>query len=523
LRVLAVKPGHDGAAAFVDSGRLVYSIEAEKDSGIRHSDVTAELLIDALLSAPELPDVLAIGGWFRVLPNLLVDLASGYRGLEVGALIPARVFGRELMVYSSSHERSHLVGGVAMSPFARETNVAVLIWEGQIGAFYHWRGHGTPTKCFPVLDEPGARYAALFALADPSFPDTGSFPREEYAGKLMALSGYADNLAPTSDTGDVISALLSQRTLYPFHKALFRRSPLYNCGEEAPELHRAARLVTDRVFDLFLTAARECLAQGLPLVVVGGCGLNCEWNSRWRSCGHFSEVFVPPCANDSGSAIGTAVDASVHAGGTLSLEWDVYSGQQFRYDCTPDPAKWHSRPFDVLTVAEAVAAGSVVAWVEGRCEIGPRALGHRSLLASAADARMRDELNRIKQREWYRPIAPVCLESELGRWFDDDRVDEHMLYFRRATHPGVVPAITHVDGTARVQSVSPRSNPRLHELLELHSMRTGAGVLCNTSLNFGGRGFINRLSDLLSYCEQTGIRQIATDSHTLTRVGETTA
>jgi hydroxymethyl cephem carbamoyltransferase len=147
----------------------------------------------------------------------------------------------------------------------------------------------------------------------------------------------------------------------------------------------------------------------------------------------------------------------------------------------------------------------VVAWVQGRAEIGPRALGHRSLLASPLRAESKDVLNDIKQREDYRPIAPACLLEEQGQWFDDDRDDPYMLFFANVT-TDALPAITHVDGTARVQSVGPTGDPSFRELLQAQSRRTGYGVLCNTSLNFKGLGFINRSSDLFHYCERTGIR-----------------
>ena len=159
----------------------------------------------------------------------------------------------------------------------------------------------------------------------------------------------------------------------------------------------------------------------------------------------------------------------------------------------------------------------MVAWVQGSCEIGPRALGHRSLLASATRAQSRDLLNCIKQREGYRPIAPVCLEEDLGRWFDRSDPDPFMLRFRCVLDRSALPAVTHVDGTARVQSVTAGSVPPLHDLLRAHRERTGVGVLCNTSLNFPGKGFINRSRDVFSYCEATGIGTAVIDDVLFTR------
>jgi hydroxymethyl cephem carbamoyltransferase len=146
----------------------------------------------------------------------------------------------------------------------------------------------------------------------------------------------------------------------------------------------------------------------------------------------------------------------------------------------------------------------VVAWVQGRAEIGPRALGHRSLLASPLKAENKDVLNEIKLREPYRPVAPACLLEELPRWFEDAREDPYMLFFARVK-TDALPAVTHVDRTARVQSVGPDGDPRFRALLQAQSRRTGYGVLCNTSLNYKGFGFINRSADLFFYCERRSI------------------
>lgn len=508
---LALNPGHDGAAALVADGELVYSLEGEKDTGVRNGPLTAEVVLQALAEAPVFPDVLALGGWRKVLPGRLAPVAAGYDSVEPGELRPGRAFGRDVHVYTSSHERSHLFGAVAMSPFDPESELAVLVWEGQIGAFYRWHGPRRPIERIDVLDQPGARYAALYALADPAFPDTGAWPTGEAAGKLMALAGLADDQPPGRDSVDVVDSLLRIRSLYPFHKARYRRSPLHGCGLPHPELCRAARLLSDRLFATFADAAHRLFPEPVPLVVAGGCGLNCDWNSAWTASGVFADVFVPPCANDSGSALGTAVDALVQLGAPCTLAWDVYRGARFVADADPAARGWRARPLDHAALSDAIDGGAVVAWVQGRCEIGPRALGNRSLLASAADPLSHKRLNAMKAREPYRPIAPVCLEEDLGRWFDRAHPDPHMLYFRRVVEPDRIPAVTHADGSARVQSVTAASHAGLHRLLTVHRERTGVGVLCNTSLNFNGKGFINRTTDLLHYCENAGIDEIVVD------------
>jgi predicted NodU family carbamoyl transferase len=149
-------------------------------------------------------------------------------------------------------------------------------------------------------------------------------------------------------------------------------------------------------------------------------------------------------------------------------------------------------------------------WVSGKYEIGPRALGNRSILAAPFEADTRERLNGIKQREQFRPIAPVCLDEDAAKWFGCDHPSPFMLYTYRAATIELA-AVTHVNRTARIQTVSALSNRPLFELLTAFKALTGYGVLCNTSLNFKGKGFINTASDLSNYAMQHKIDGFVVD------------
>lgn len=236
-------------------------------------------------------------------------------------------------------------------------------------------------------------------------------------------------------------------------------------------------------------------------LIAGGCGLNCDWNSKWVDSGLFSQVFVPPVANDSGSAIGTAIDAQFRLTGDPKIEWNVYAGLPFG-----DDVPFERDAYDVLErdndhVADLLANDFVLGWAHGRYEIGPRALGNRSVLAAPFRDETRVRLNVIKQREQFRPIAPVCLREEAERWFGCCVDSPHMLFTFRAITDRLR-AVTHVNGTARLQTVTEHSNRELHALLSAFRSRTGYGVLCNTSLNFKGKGFINDIRDLDIYTRE---------------------
>jgi hydroxymethyl cephem carbamoyltransferase len=500
--VVALSPDHDGAVAVVGDGKLLVSLESEKDSFPRHSPLTPTSLAAALPYLDAAPDVFAVGGWQKHQAVANRDAGAGYRG-SAAVSQTIRSFGKDVTVFSSTHEQAHIMCAVGMAPPDEATARAALVWEGLLGGFYLLDENLAVTRRIPVLEQPGVRYAFLYALADPTAPDRAP-PRIEDAGKLMALAAYGDPDESDSKIAETVERILSVPSIHRRSKEEFRDSPIYNAGLESEVTQHGAALLTERLFQVYADVAKAELPAGIPLHIAGGCGLNCDWNVGWRRLGHFSSVFVPPCANDSGSALGTAIDAHFRLTGRAHIEWDVYTGLEFEWDSEPDAARWQRVPVDDAAVADALADGRVFAWVQGRWEIGPRALGNRSLLAAPFDAEMNVRLNEIKQREGFRPIAPCCRVEDLGDHFDEVFEDPYMLYFRMVTSEGLA-AVTHVDGTARCQTVSRADNARLHDLLTAFKARTGVGALCNTSLNFKSFGFINRMSDLAKYCEQRGI------------------
>lgn len=519
MLVLALKPGHDGSVAAIRDGRLLCSLETEKDSFHRYSNISPATLLDLAERLGELPDVVALGGWDtdkkRIVGAAKGDaragagqpgvFGAGYFGPDAVIHGERAFFGKAVRYFSSSHERSHILGAIGLAPPTDCALQAVLVWEGMLGSFYLVDGAHRVVRTIPVLTQPGARFTSLFAICDPTFPNEGSIIRLSDSGKLMALAAFGDAHDSDPDVIRIVDQLLRIDNLFPVPKATFSGSPLFNCGVESDPAKAAAAVLTRRIFEAFADAAVRGLPAGIPLRISGGCGLNCDWNAAWRDLGHFSSVFVPPCPNDSGSALGTAIDAQAAVTGSPHVDWDVYSGLEFVDDEEPDPTRWRRQPLDSGSLARAIAdERRIVAWVQGRWEIGPRALGNRSLLADPFHDETRDRLNAIKWREDYRPVAPCARVEDLASAFEEDFEDPYMLYFRRVRDRRLA-AVTHVDGSARVQTVSAETNRPLHDLLTAFAHRTGVGVLCNTSLNFNGRGFINRMSHLVSYCEQRDV------------------
>ncbi|PUA80209.1 carbamoyltransferase C-terminal domain-containing protein [Nocardioides currus] len=504
MEIVSYNPGHDGAFVQLRDGHLISSVEAEKDSNWRYSPLGSREIVSGFgrLNGP--PDVLAVGGWWprESRPTGSAAEHVGYRGLDASVVLqePRRLFGKDVHYFSSSHERSHLMSAYGMSSIPQGQPCYALVWEGAIGAFYEIDADLNITLIRNVMNQPGNRYASVYGLADPSFPKDAPFSRFSDAGKLMALASYSIRKTPTIEEQQVIDFLLGSLDVRLDLYQQLESSVHYNVGVDDEEFRNFAGIVSDRIFDTFHRFAESNLRQGWPLLIAGGCGLNCDWNSKWRDSGLFSDIFVPPVANDSGSAIGTAIDAQWHATGNAKIEWDVYSGLPFEQSATADLSGYDVTDIAVADVAAMLDFGLILGWVNGRYEIGPRALGNRSILAAPFGESTRVRLNDIKQREQFRPIAPVCLEVDAAQLFGCTNTSPHMLYTYRVATPALA-AVTHVNGSARLQTVSMSTNPELHELLVQFKRRTGFGVLCNTSLNYSGKGFINNLRDLAEYAK----------------------
>jgi predicted NodU family carbamoyl transferase len=509
MNILSYNPGHDGAISFLHDSRLAFSIESEKDSNYRYSSVSITDVIDAVGQLAEIPDIICMGGWWprdhhEYLYGSLKN--GGYRGLSRANAIIGR--GRLLRgkadYFSSSHERSHILCAFGMSSLPKGTSCYALVWEGEMGAFYEIDPQLNITLVADVLNQPGNRYGLLYGLADPTFPKNGPYPRASDAGKLMALASFSKRSTPSAEERKLLDFLLDgpYQKLSDYHGLI--EAPHLDVGLDDPEFRNFAGIYSDAIFDVFYQFAKADLRKGQPLVIAGGCGLNCDWNTKWKETGLFTEVFVPPVANDSGSAIGTAIDAQFYYTGNPKIDWSVYCGLGFRADAAITLNRYDIYEKDHAKIADMLANDLILGWVDGRYEIGPRALGNRSILAAPFRDTTRVRLNEIKQREQFRPIAPVCLLDDAKKWFGCNSESPYMLYTYRAT-TGTLSAVTHVNRTARIQTVTPATNKNMCDLLLAFKKRTGYGILCNTSLNFKGKGCINNMTDLDAYTAGRGL------------------
>jgi len=232
------------------------------------------------------------------------------------------------------------------------------------------------------------------------------------------------------------------------------------------------------------------------LCLAGGVALNCVMNARLRDRGPFRRIWVQPAAGDAGTAPGAAlwVDARERGADRIDYVMDhAFLGPSYSDDEIETFLRWSKVPYRRLNdvsgeVADVLAEGRVIGWFQGRMEFGPRALGGRSILASPIPEDMQARLNEIKDREDFRPVAPVVLEEEAADWFVGAGVSPFMLFVHdvRPEKAAQIPAVRHVDGTARIQTIRRDQNPAYYDLIRAFRDRTGVPVLVNTSFNTRG-------------------------------------
>jgi carbamoyltransferase len=241
------------------------------------------------------------------------------------------------------------------------------------------------------------------------------------------------------------------------------------------------------------------------LTLAGGVALNCVANSRIYAEGPFEQVWVQPAAGDSGTALGGALsvarDLGDHTapmpGADLGRGWTDEEIEAWLTTASID----YERPHDVAdAVAEVLASNGIVAWFQGRSEFGPRALGHRSLLAHPGYAANLERMNNVKGREQFRPVAPMVLAERASEIFGRGPIPSPYMLFVHDVAPewrDRIPTVTHVDGTARIQSVDRADEPLVARMLECFERRTGLPVVVNTSLNTAGRPMVDDPRDAL--------------------------
>ncbi|MFO1316112.1 MAG: carbamoyltransferase [Burkholderiales bacterium] len=461
------------------------------------------------------------------LKALLKRELSGLAG-DKGARLPQLLF--------TEHHEAHAAAAFYPSPFD-EAAILCLDGVGEWATTSVWTGRGRRLAPHWEIDFPHS-----LGLLYSAFTYYCGFRVNSGEYKLMGLAPYGepryaqrirDHLVDVKPDGtfrldmryfDFATGLTMTNARFD---ALFD-GPARSAESELTQRHMdVARSIQDVTEDIVLKLARTVAAEtGMRrLCLGGGVALNCVANGRLLREGPFDDLWIQPAAGDAGSAIGAAL-AAWH--GYLGRERapvqpdamaGAYLGPAFgageaRAQLVRAGAVYDERD-DAALVAEtaaALAAGEVVGWFQGRMEFGPRALGNRSILGDPRNPEMQRTMNlKIKYRESFRPFAPSVLEDRVGDYFELDRASPYMLLvapvrealrvadrgdanafgIARLNQPrSTLPAITHVDYSARVQTVTAAGNPRYHALLQAFCAQTGCAALINTSFNVRGEPIV---------------------------------
>lgn len=548
MRFCGIKLTHDGAIALVEDGRLVFCIEQEKrDNNPRYQTI---LNLDAVVLAlaehglgPRDVDEFVLDGWdgevesqFRVFSGDVPIALKGAPYVESHAegLLTSRdgsgllLDGRVFPYKSYPHVTGHVTSAYCTSPFAKARQPSFcLIWDGgMFPRLYYVDGRGARfLEClFPMK---GHAYAAAGHHFGPYKQASRNNWDQGVAGKVMAYIAlgsvdeeivavfqelyeerFAGNTPPARHYRAVINDWdASRAAMHDFFDASALRLQAKRPEDVLASFHGFLERLLVREMKRAMQQ-RSSSSGSRNLCIAGGCGLNIKWNSALRAASLFDTVWVPPFPNDSGSAIGAACSALSVGKGLVPLEWSVYSGPALvRREA---PLDWQVEPCSMRDLAAILVRNKPVVFLAGRAELGPRALGSRSILAAATSPEMKHHLNEIKLREDFRPVAPICLEDRAPDIFCPGTPDPYMLFDHQTRRKwrDKIPAVVHLDGSARLQTISRTSRHKVAELLVEYEALTGIPLLCNTSANHHGRGFF---PDAASACQWGRVEHIWCD------------
>ncbi|WP_254597799.1 carbamoyltransferase N-terminal domain-containing protein [Burkholderia lata] len=549
MLICGLKLTHDGAVALLDDDRLVFSVEIEKlDNSPRYSsikslDSVVRILGDFGYQVDDI-DEWVIDGWDGMESGTAtVSDGSHEQTLKLapyhegdGSLFRQAysgeftIAGKRKAFTSYLHVAGHLIGTYMTSSFAKRAEPAFgVVWDGgMFPRLYHVDPASNLIEAggpvFPLIGHFYATAAHHFGPYKKS-EQAGTASDLSVAGKLMAYIAlgkadpavvrllaelYTVNFSANSEEvrqylrtvgGWGTSVEPSMKHVHKFFLDVAKALDGLKVRDE-DVLASVHEFLEELLVSQVTSRIVEWKGNGKwNLCFAGGCALNIKWNSALRAHPLFNDVWVPPFPNDSGSALGTAATHLMQTRKITALNWHPRLGPAL-VPTTSIPDGWQVTPCTPKALAAILhTEGKPVVMLNGRAELGPRALGGRSIIAAATDPAMKTLLNEVKDREHFRPVAPLCLTEEAPHIFDPGTPDPHMLFdhYVRENWVEKIPAVLHLDGTARLQTVSTDDDPVLEEILREYFSLSGVPVLCNTSANYNGRGFFPDVASAMQW------------------------
>ena len=541
--ILGLNWGHDGAAAVIRDGRLVAAVSLErltrkkKDSGIsnellsyvfeearvRAADVTA-IALAAFIPAPGDPVRLFRKGGDQIVQPVF-DLFGGDTFIE----LEAELEGRRVPAFFVNHHIAHCASAFFTSPFDRAACLSVdasMIRPEACSTMAY--GEGEDLR---YLRCPGIMIGNAYSVFTGKL---GLGPGLTKAGTLMGLAPYGQPNEVALERWRELGASFYERPYQQSDPVFIQYMWSLLSGEaphtayppslsDSPKAQEIAASI-QYVFEQTLLSNAQRLYQdtqnysGANLCLSGGSFLNSETNMLIKKESGFRNIHLFPGCGDDGTAVGSALFVA-HTIGRHPRQ--RYSNAELMY-----LGRAYPTPFDLQdateatpqAVAQLLADGKIVGLFQGRGEFGPRSLGNRSLLADPRRVEMKDFINaKVKRREWFRPFAPAVMAEYVYEWFDLEEESPFMLLIAKVKKQSIVPAVTHVDGTARLQTVTQRDNPFFYNVLSAFHALTDVPILLNTSMNGNGEPLVESPLDALRFYNEGTIDALVINNKLIVR------
>jgi len=456
--ILGLNFGHDGSVCLVKDGRLEFAIATERISKIKKQQGFTDDIINYVLDSC----CITLDDIDCVATNDFKQEVFGNQCLVDKIVIQ----GKEFKCYIIPHHLSHCASAYYTSPY------------DEAYCFSMDCSMGKPEANSLVAYGRGKNLKAMYCPA-------------EMVGVLYGEVTERLGLGPALHKAGTTMGLASYGTPFDFDYQSYT--------DDIKHKMNVAASVQDLFEKKVLNVLSEIDNKTDNLCLSGGSFLNCNANSKVVMHSKFKNVHHFPACGDDGTSVGSALYVAHHILGESRHDYQqkdlCYTGREYQ-----------SQTPDYEYIAKQLADGKIIGFFQGRSEFGPRALGNRSILADPRNFHNRELINHVvKNREWFRPFAPVTLEECYQDWFDFPIPSPYMLYTAQVKQPEKIPAVTHIDGSARFQTVNRQTNPHYYEIIKAFGNLTDVPVLLNTSLNGNGQPILETEEDAKEFYKNSNL------------------
>lgn len=526
--------GHDTSAVLLEDNKIKLAIEEERINRVKHSSgfsfgggAPLDSLKYCLKNCNSSIDRYSFG-WditantiFNLIKRGLINKVTGQGTVMEGVSFSKLTYGHTIGLWKRKnflasfgkskasfidHHLSHAASAYRCSGF-KNANILVLDGAGEKNStslYVGKTGNISKLKSFPAINSLGQLYESITSIL----------------GMGMFGEGKTMGLAPYGRYNDFYSDILEiNRGEYFVKWNKVKKLKMYERGEgEITKEHKdiAATLQAELEKTALMLVEQLYKQTGYKnLCLAGGVALNCKMNSALLNPDFVNDIYIPSAPHDAGTALGAALEVAYNQGCRFDKLDTACLGPGYTNEEIKNELKKHKLDFSYHkdiegAAAELISKGNVIGWFQGRMEFGPRALGNRSILADPTNSKIADRVNDIKHREKWRPLAPSVIEEKMGKYFERPYPSPFMsLAFQvKEEKQKEVLAVVHVDGSARVQTVSKNVNPRFYRLIKEFSKLKGVPVVLNTSFNDKNQPIVMTPKDAVESFKRMGLDKL---------------